>query len=323
MTNKLYFYEGDSFDPYYNLAVEEHLLETVPEGACILYLWQNQNTVVIGQNQNAWRECRTALLKEEGGKLARRLSGGGAVFHDLGNLNFTFLVPSEDYDLDKQFGVIEMACHLLGIPAERSGRNDVLSEGRKFSGNAFYRGKRTSYHHGTLLVNVDMEKLGRYLSPSKAKLQAKGVSSVRSRVVNLVELCPELTIPKLKEKLAQAFSQVYGLPVEVMTAASLDADAVEALRKRNAQWEWNYGKKLPFTLTCEGRFPWGGVEIGFMVESGVIQSVKVYSDAMDETLPSRLEKALTGRRMTISDLEAADMDENIKSDILELLKEIM
>ena len=316
MIEKLYLCEGDSFDPYYNLAVEEALLNTV-ENACILYLWQNQNTVVIGQNQNAWKECRTALLEKEGGKLARRLSGGGAVFHDLGNLNFTFLMPSEDYDLNRQFAVIEKACHLLGIPAERSGRNDVLSEGRKFSGNAFYRGKHTSYHHGTLLMDVDMEKLGRYLSPSKAKLEAKGVSSVRSRVVNLKEICPELTIEKMKAAMVQAFTQVYALPVQSMTAADLDAEAVEALRSRNAQWEWNYGKKLPFSVSVEGRFPWGGVEIGLNVESGVIQNAKVYSDAMDETLPGRLEAALTGKRMAMDDLQ------DIAPDILELLKQVM
>lgn len=316
MIEKLYLFEGDSFDPYYNLAVEEYLLGAV-QNACILYLWQNQNTVVIGQNQNAWKECRMTLLEEEGGRLARRLSGGGAVFHDLGNLNFTFLMPSEDYDLDGQFAVIEKTCHLLGIPAERSGRNDVLSEGRKFSGNAFYRGKHSAYHHGTLLVDVDMDKLGRYLSPSKAKLQAKGVSSVRSRVVNLKEICPELTIEKMKAAMAQAFTQVYNLPVETLTARDFDAEKLEALRSRNATWEWNCGKKLPFSLTVEGRFDWGGVEIGLDVESGIIKAAKVYTDAMDETLPQRLESAMVGKRLDPGDLKSLDPD------ILGLLKEIM
>lgn len=316
MIEKLYLYEGDGFDPYYNLAVEEYLLNTV-ENACILYLWQNQNTVVIGQNQNAWKECRTALLEQEGGTLARRLSGGGAVFHDLGNLNFTFLMPSEDYDLDRQFAVIEKACHLLGISAERSGRNDVLSEGRKFSGNAFYRGKYSSYHHGTLLVDVDMEKLGRYLSPSKAKLEAKGVSSVRSRVVNLTEICPGLTTERLKTAMVQAFSEVYALPVQILSAAELDAEKVEALRSRNASWEWNYGKKLPFSVTVEGRFPWGGVEIGLEVESGVIKAVKVWSDSMDETLPKRLENTLLGRKMAKEELR------DLPTEVQELLDSVM
>ena len=316
MIKNLYIFEGESFDPYYNLAVEEALLSAT-HNACILYLWQNQNAVVIGQNQNAWKECRTALLTEEGGRLARRKSGGGAVFHDLGNLNFTFLMPSEDYDLDKQFSVIEQACVLLGLPVERSGRNDLLAGGRKFSGNAFYRGKEASFHHGTILVDANMEKLGRYLSPSKAKLQAKGVESVRSRVGNLKEIAPNLTVSALKQALVQAFSAVYGLAVETLPASLLDAVEVETLRQRNGTWEWNYGKKLPFALSVEGRFDWGGVEIGLDVESGTIKAAKVYSDAMDETLPQQLETALVGRKLAQSDLQ------HLPADVLELLKEVM
>ena len=168
MIQQLKLYEGQSFDPQLNLAVEEYLLQTVEPDCCILYLWQNQNTVVIGRNQNAWKECRTTLLEEEGGHLARRLSGGGAVFHDLGNLNFTFLVPTDCYDLEKQLSVIQLACRSFGIEAVRSGRNDILAEGRKFSGNAFYQSGGRSYHHGTLLVDVDMTRMSRYLNPSKA-----------------------------------------------------------------------------------------------------------------------------------------------------------
>ena len=183
MIQTIRVYHGKSYDPHFNLAVEKHLLDRVAPGECILYLWQNQNTVVIGRNQNAWAECRTTLLESEGGKLARRLSGGGAVFHDVGNLNFTFLVRDEDYDVDRQLSVIQAACALAGIATEKSGRNDVLAEGRKFSGNAFYHHAGHAYHHGTLMVDVDKDKLGRYLSPPKAKLEAKGVASVRSRVV--------------------------------------------------------------------------------------------------------------------------------------------
>ena len=208
MIQQLKLYEGQSFDPHYNLAVEEYLLQTVEPDCCILYLWQNQNTVVIGRNQNAWKECRTTLLEEEGGHLARRLSGGGAVFHDLGNLNFTFLVPTDCYDLEKQLSVIQLACRSFGIESERSGRNDILAGGRKFSGNAFYRSGDRSYHHGTLLVDVDMARMSRYLNPSKAKLEAKGVDSVRSRVVNLKELASEMTTDRLKEEMANAFQQV-------------------------------------------------------------------------------------------------------------------
>ena len=205
MIEALATYESGSFDPFLNLAMEQHLLETVASGCCLLYLWQNENTVVIGKNQNPWAECRASLLEEEGGHLARRLSGGGAVFHDLGNLNFTFLVPTTDYDLQKQQRVLLEACRSFGIPAELSGRNDLTADGRKFSGNAFYHNGPRSYHHGTLLVDVDGAKLQRYLTPTKAKLETKGVPSVRSRVVNLKELCPTIPIDSLKRALVAAF----------------------------------------------------------------------------------------------------------------------
>ena len=294
MITSIALYQGVTHDPHYNLAVEQHLLETVKEGQCILYLWQNQNTVVIGRNQNPWKECKTTLLQQEGGKLARRLSGGGAVFHDLGNLNFTFLMPQTDYDLDRQLTVIQTAVRSLGIDAQRSGRNDILAEGRKFSGNAFYKNGKQAYHHGTLLVNADMEKLGRYLSPSKAKLQSKGVDSVRSRVVNLKEFAPELTIGKLQSALIDAFSQVYALPVEQIQESQLDLQRIQALAARNAGWEWNYGQKLPFTWEYETRFPWGSVLVQLQAERGMICQAKVYSDAMDAFLASHWEQKLTG-----------------------------
>lgn len=324
MIETIRLYESGSHDPYYNLAVEQHLLETVGEGTCILYLWQNQNTVVIGKNQNAWKECRTTLLEKEGGHLARRLSGGGAVFHDLGNLNFTFLVPQADYDLDRQLTVIQEAVRSLGIQAERSGRNDVLAEGRKFSGNAFYKNGIQAYHHGTLLVDVDTQRMSRYLNPSKAKLQSKGVDSVRSRVVNLRELNPDITIPGLKAALAEAFSRVYGLPLAQIAPETLDAGAIEALRRRNESWEWLYGKKIPFTFDCEGRFPWGGVQIQAQVENGVVRQAKIYTDAMDCFLAPRLEQALTGCRFSREALSQriAAAGTGVEEDICGLLSSV-
>ena len=322
MINKIKLYESNSFDPYLNLAIEQYLMETVEEDACILFLWQNQNTVVIGKNQNPWKECRTTLLNEEGGVLARRLSGGGAVFHDLGNLNFTFLMPQSEYDLDRQFGVIAEAITSLGLHAERSGRNDMLAQGRKFSGNAFYKHDGHAYHHGTLLVDVDMEKLGRYLNPSKAKLQAKGVDSVRSRVVNLKELNPEITIESLKQAMAAAFRKVYGCEATQLDDSMLDMAAIEALRQRNASWEWNYGPKMPFTVEFEDRFSWGGLQIQLSVESGVICQAKVYSDAMDWALAPKLEQALIGCRFDAKELaeRISQADTGMDADIMSMLE---
>lgn len=321
MITSIALYEGVSNDPHYNLAVEQHLLETVKEGQCILYLWQNQNTVVIGRNQNPWKECRTTLLAEEGGHLARRLSGGGAVFHDLGNLNFTFLVPQEDYSLDRQFTVIQEAVRSLGIPAEKSGRNDVLSEGRKFSGNAFFKHNGKAYHHGTLLVDVDMAKLSRYLNPSKAKLQSKGVDSVRSRVVNLKELNPELTIDSLKAALLCAFKEVYGCELRILKEEDLDMAEILRIAERNRSWDWNYGAKMPFSVEFDERFPWGGVQIQLDVDNGVIRQAKVYSDSMDWSFVAVLEKLLQDCRFDHVQLRerlAGKLGE-IEEDILGLL----
>ena len=324
MIEKIALYESAGYNPHWNLAMEQHLLEQVTPGCCILYLWQNQNTVVIGRNQNAFKECRTTLLEQEGGHLARRLSGGGAVFHDLGNLNFTFLVPQADYDLDRQFSVIQEAVRSFGIPAEKSGRNDVLADGRKFSGNAFYRNGTQAYHHGTLLVDVDMQKMGRYLNPSKAKLQSKGVDSVRSRVVNLRELNPDITIDKLKAAMAEAFSKVYGLPLERISENALDMPYVDALCQKNGSWEWLYGQKIPFTFEWEDRFPWGGIQIALQVENGIVEQARVYSDAMDWTIPPKLEQALTGCRFAADVLgqAIAAADTGVDSDLTQMLETV-
>lgn len=321
MITQIALYEGVVNDPHYNLAVEQHLLETVEENQCILYLWQNQNTVVIGRNQNPWKECRTLLLEEEGGKLARRLSGGGAVFHDLGNLNFTFLLPQREYDLERQLRVIQQAVRSLGIPAVRSGRNDILADGRKFSGNAFYKNGKQAYHHGTLLVDVDTEKMTRYLNPSKAKLRSNGVDSVRSRVVNLKELNPSITVDALKLSLTEAFADVYGCCVTRLDHSQLDEAHIAALTQRNRSWEWNFGQKLPFTFEHEERFPWGGIQVQLVVKDGIIRQAKLYSDAMEDYLIPQWEKALVGCRVDRSALETALSRRDIpqEQDLLHLL----
>ena len=325
MIKKLQIFQTNCVDPYRNIATEKYLLETVPEDTCILYLWQNQNAVVIGRNQNAWVECRTSLLEEEGGKLARRLSGGGAVFHDLGNLNFTFLMNDDDYDLDRQLSVIQVACGYLGIQVEKSGRNDLLAQGHKFSGNAFYHSQGKAYHHGTLLVSADMEKLGRYLTPSKAKLQAKGVASVRSRVINLSELVPPLTCQKLGECMQRAFREVYGYEPEEITLSPEATAYVDEWAEKLQSWDWLYGQKLPFSLSCEARFDWGSITMELQVRSGQIKAVQVYSDSMDWELPEKIQSCLKNCRFNQADMEKALVGAlgatQITQDIGNLLKE--
>ena len=288
---------GDSFNPWHNLAVEALLFEGLKPGERVFYLWQNRNTVVIGRHQNAWKECRVKLLEDEGGFLARRSTGGGAVFHDLGNLNFTFVMPRAEYDVRRQLGVIQKAVGEYGIETEFTGRNDLVASavGAKFSGNAFRFSDSVGMHHGTVLVNVDMDRLGRYLAPGKDKLKAKGIESVRSRVCNLSALCPEIAIPGLTEALKRAFAAEYGAAREIGVDA-LDADRLAQLEAMYASWDFRMGKALPFDATLERRFDWGGVTLELSLRHGVIETARVYSDAMDEAMIGRVAPALEGVR---------------------------
>ena len=278
---RLSYILSDQTIPYKNIALEEYLLWNVEEKECILYLWQNRRTVVIGVNQNPWKECHVKEIEQDGGFLARRLSGGGAVFHDLGNLNFTFLVREEDYNLERQLDVIIHAVAKFGIHAERSGRNDILTDGKKFSGNAFLNLRGHCYHHGTLLMDVDMANLSRYLNVSHAKLQSKGVDSVRSRVINLKELAPAMTIATLQNALIEAFGEVYGGTPVQLSSGRVDQVQVEHAAEKFASWEWRLGRKLPFTAEYNNRFEWGDLTLQFCVEGGTIKDAIAYSDGME------------------------------------------
>lgn len=314
---KLYCYIAQGTDPYQNLAAEKYLLETLGEKELILYLWQNAHTVVIGKNQNAWAECRCALLQEEGGKLARRSSGGGAVYHDLGNLNFTFLCNEADHDLQLQFQTIKKACALAGIETELSGRNDLLAGGKKFSGNAFYHSKGKTYHHGTLLIDTDPEKLARYLTPPKAKLQAKGVQSVRSRVVNLKELAPDLSIEKMKGYMVRAFEETYGdaaFLLPPIPRENLDPHAREL-----ADPTYLFGASPACDIALEERFDWGSIQLNIAVQKGRITATTVYTDAMDHALADRLQTALVGQPFEAEALNKALADLPCGDDLFGLL----
>ena len=293
MITKLLVCHSPQTNPYWNLALEEYLFDTVPQGTCILYLWQNRKTVVIGRNQNSRKECRLDALEKDGGFLARRLSGGGAVFHDLGNLNFTFLVQDPDYQVQKQLSVIQAAVRRFHLQAEISGRNDVTVDGRKFSGNAFYHSGSRHYHHGTLLLSCDTAQMARYLNPDPIKLQAKGVSSVRSRVVNLCELAPSVTVESMKQAMRQAFEEVYGLPSRFL---SLPPEEELAPRKEKfASFAWRIGQEPAFAWQGPNvRFSWGCAQLGMEVAGGVIQKAVLYTDSMDPSLAEVLGKVLTG-----------------------------
>ncbi|OLN33220.1 lipoate--protein ligase [Desulfosporosinus metallidurans] len=282
-----------SYDPWVNLAIEEYLLEQITEDEVILYLWQNDNTVVIGRNQNAWKECRHLDLERDGGKLARRLSGGGAVFHDLGNLNFTFIMNKKHYDLSKQLTVILQAVTKLGIKAEFSGRNDLVIEEKKFSGNAYFFNKDSALHHGTILINSDLTKLSRYLQVSREKIISKGIDSVQSRVVNLTEVCKAITLADVVKSMEESFCEVYGGNVEKM-AVDCDNLNIESLVQKYSSWEWRFGKTPKFDVSISRRFGWGEVEFGFCFKDGYVDAVQVFSDALEEGLIRDIGKGLEG-----------------------------
>lgn len=269
----------ESSDPYLNLGREELLLNTAKEGEVTLYLWQNAHTVVIGKNQNPWRECDVALFESENGKLARRSSGGGAVYHDMGNLNFTFIAPRELYDVNRQLSVILAAVRSFGIDAVFSGRNDLLANGKKFSGNAFQHTKSSALHHGTLLLHSDMQTVARYLSVSKEKMQSKGIASVASRVCNLRDFNEGVGVESMKRALAEAFAQEYGESREI---ADFSASELSPLRQKYASWDWRYGESPKFDIELENRFPWGEVQLALELNAARVVGAKAYSDAMDE-----------------------------------------
>ncbi|MGI5850854.1 MAG: lipoate--protein ligase [Caldicoprobacterales bacterium] len=286
---------GNSLDPWRNLAIEEYLLEDVEPKECILYLWQNQNTVVIGKNQNAWKECRIQLLESEGGKLARRSSGGGAVFHDTGNLNFSFLVDKRFYDVNKQLEVVLGAVNDMGIKAVFSGRNDLTVDDKKFSGNAFCIRKKTALHHGTILISASMEKLTRYLEVSEDKIRSKGIESIRSRVVNLCEYNPRLDVPSMTQGLIKSFERVYGQTQDIRYGEEgIDQNSLNKLNEKYESWEWRFGESPRFDIELNTRFPWGGIQLGLELQQARIAKAHVYSDAMDEALIEMIPEILQG-----------------------------
>lgn len=308
------FIVSNQTNPYLNLAVEQFLVEHA-EGV-VLYLWRNRRTVVIGQNQNPYSEVNLEALAADGGHLMRRLTGGGAVYHDDGNLNFSFVAPKDLYDRGRQFAVIQRAVESYGIATELSGRNDILAEGRKFSGNAFSKGLRNDLHHGTLLVGGDMNALGHYLRPRPDKLLKHGVQSVRSRVVNLVDLCPSITVEGLSARLREAFEAEYCTDMEHVGFETV-ASHPEVLSacSRLASDEWLYGRWRSFVAKRSGRFEWGGVEVDFKVEDGTIADVQIASDCLDLKALDLAKHLLIGSTVSA----APSTDDPVASDIIALV----
>ena len=307
LIKNFYIYVSASFDPYLNLAKEKLLFDRCGHGDMILYLWQNEKTVVIGKNQNPLAECNLHAMKKDGIRLARRLSGGGAVYHDSGNLNFTFISADAPDACERNTDIICRACEMLGIPSVRSGRNDITVQDKKFSGNAFYHSEGKFCHHGTILIQSDFEALEKYLTPSKLKLSAKGVKSVRSRVINLASLSPELTPEKMSELIIKATELTLGQKPEKIP--KLDRKSIEIVASEYSSDEYLYGKTAPYTLEFYERFSWGEVSVRLNIESGRIAHAALYTDAMDEALSVKFEKLLCGTKFEKKFVEEALLTE--------------
>lgn len=304
---KLRILKSEVTNPWFNLATEDWIFQELDSDTHILFLWRNAETVVIGRSQNPWVECKTDKMEEDGVYLARRQSGGGAVFHDLGNTNFTFLSPKEDYNQDANFQIIINALNKLGIEATQSGRNDMQVGDRKISGSAFKHAVDRSFHHGTVLVNANMQKLADYLNPHPLKLQAKGIKSVRSRVANLVEFNDSITHESLSQAIIDAFCDYYGetVDVEELDEASLKNEPhLNKYYQQMADWNWRFGKTPAFSHHIETRFDWGIIDLHLDVEQALIKDVVIFSDALNVELIEVLKAALVGTRYTLDSVQS-------------------
>lgn len=300
----VYFYMSDSTDGWRNLATDRFFLENLKNDDIMLYFYVNAKAVIIGRNQNAWRECNIAAMEKDGVQLVRRHTGGGAVFHDDQNLNFSFIMNEAQYDVRRQMGVIQKAVAALGMTAELSGRNDILIEGKKFSGNAFAASKGMRAHHGTILVNTDLSKLAGYLNVSEKKMKAKGVTSVKSRVCNLSDFNSSVTVQSVMELLKKEYQAEYGACSEYKLNEQ-ELAGIEELYAVQASWQWRFGRTPAFNYQLEERFSFGEMQFLLQVEDGHILDVAVFSDALDTGLVQLVRERMVGVRFHPEDIAEA------------------
>ena len=303
--NKTRVLVSSSTNPWFNLAVEEVIYQKMDPFHRVLFVWRNAETVVIGRAQNPWRECNTARMEKDAITLARRKTGGGAVFHDLGNTNFTFMASKPEYNKTISTQIVINALTTFNINAVANGRNDLVIEDgdtlRKFSGSAYREAKDRGFHHGTLLINADLSRLENYLTPNPKKLAAKGITSVKSRVTNLNLIDPNITHEQVSDALIKAYLKYYNedtegkIQIEIISPDSLSTlPDLEETFKQYSQWDWNFGKTPPFTHTMDERFQWGGVEIYLNITKGVIEEANIYTDSLDPTPFEALAELLNG-----------------------------
>ncbi|GLC81116.1 lipoate--protein ligase [Lacrimispora brassicae] len=263
---------SEEFDPYFNIAAEHQLFSASQEDTH-LFLWQNDSSVIIGRNQNLYAECDLAYLREHNIKPVRRFSGGGAVYHDKGNVNFTFITKEASASHVHFIKLIQSAMQRLGIDCEFSGRNDLLFQNRKFSGHAYYTDGDNYMYHGTVLVNVNFEQLENALTPSKLKLKSKGVGSVRSRVINLSEIDNRIT--------AQAVIHAFIETFECINIEYINKNNFHPpMEKILSSDDWMFAQSPEFDMELERNYPFGNISVYISIADNLIQTVKINTDSL-------------------------------------------
>lgn len=286
------FIDVQTVDAAWNLALEEYVFEHMPRDREYLLLWRNANAIIVGRHQNTLAEINDSFVRSRDIQVVRRLSGGGAVYHDLGNLNFTFItdaLPGQQVDLGRFCRPVAAALCALGANASVSGRNDILIDDRKVSGNAQYVRQGRVMHHGTLLFDPDLSVLGQALLVDPAKIRAKGVQSVRSRVTSIKDhLDKDLTMEEFKEALLSQLLK--DMPFERYELTAQDMAAVERLRaERYATWDWNYGASSECTLVRKARFEGcGTVEAHITLDGSRIKDLIFRGDYFSTLEPENL-----------------------------------
>ncbi|WP_019240403.1 MULTISPECIES: lipoate--protein ligase [Bacillus] len=303
-------------DPQINLAIEEYALKNLNIDESYLLFYINAPSIIIGKNQNTIEEINTEYVEGQGIKVVRRLSGGGAVYHDLGNLNFSFITKDDGdsfHNFQKFTEPVVKALRKMGVNAELSGRNDLLVEGRKISGNAQFSTKGKMFSHGTLLFNSEMDHVVSALKVRKDKIESKGIKSVRSRVANITEfLDKKMTIEEFREELLKnIFEGSEEIPEYVLTEEDW-RNIYKLSEERYQNWDWNYGKSPNFNVQHSNRFPVGLIEFRLEVKKGKIEECKIFGDFFGVGDVSDIEALLKGVQYEKSAIESALNDVNVK-----------
>ncbi len=304
----MYFLESPGTDPYFNLALEQHIFDNRDRRHEYFMLWRNDNAVIVGKHQNTAAEVNAAFVREKGIRVVRRLSGGGAVYHDLGNLNFTFIVNGTGPQLNIALFCepVRQALAGLGVQAELSGRNDLTIDGAKFSGNAQYVKQGRVMHHGTILYDSDLAMVGRVLTVPKDKIESKGLQSVRSRVTNIKPyMADDLPIAAFADRLRECMFREN--PMVRLDLTEEDLAAARRLQKeRYETWEWNYGASPACSIRKERRIEGcGRLEVSLDVAEGLITVFTVHGDYFGNGDPADIAALLTGKRLEETALREA------------------